>query len=109
MQKQLQRHIAESERSAFGLPLAGMMSFTLENAKQEMTTMTSNRQITTKTAQAAAFADGFVRCLATLRPAFIYPINRHESSHALREFGFDQLDWKHGQRIRGGIPLVANG
>ena len=109
MQKQIQRHIAESGRAAFGLPLTGPINSIFENVKQAMTTMTSNQQTSTITAQAVAFVGGFAGCLAAPCPAFVYSINRHESHPMFREFGFDQLDWERGYSIRGDSPLVANG
>jgi hypothetical protein len=109
VQKQVQRHIAEGERAAFGLPLTGPISFIFENVKQAMTTMTSNQQASTITAQAVAFVGRFVGCLAAFCPVFVYSINRHESHPMFREFGFDRLDGERGYSIRGDIPLVANG
>jgi hypothetical protein len=107
VQKQVQRHIAEGERSAFGLPLTGPISSIFENAKQAMTIITSNQQASTITAQAAAFVGRlghFGDCLAALCPAFVYSINRHESRPMFRECGFDRLDWERGYSIRGGVP-----
>lgn len=112
MQKQVQRHIAEGERTAFGLPLTGPISFIFENVKQAMTTMTNIQQASTITAQAVAFVGRLRRvgdCLAALCPTFVYSIHRHESRPMFCEFGFDRLDWERGHSIRGEFPLVANG
>jgi hypothetical protein len=112
VQKQVQRHIAESGRAAFGLPLTGPINSIFENVTQAMTTMTSNQQASTITAQAVAFVGRLGRvggCLAAVCPAFVYSIHRHESRPMSREFGFDQLDWERGYSIRGEFPLVANG
>jgi hypothetical protein len=109
VQKQVQRHIAESGRAAFGLPLTGPISFIFENVTQAMTTMISNQQASTITAQAVAFVGRIGGCLAAFCPAFVYSIHRHESRPMSREFGFDRLDWERGHSIRGEFPQVANG
>lgn len=101
MNTYVRQQMTQEGRIAAGLLLLDTNGFTsLKSMAQEMATATDNRE-TTKARKAVAF---FTRHAVVLCPTSVVSINGHEPGRTP-----SGSDWKCGHRIRGGIPLVANG
>lgn len=105
MQKTSQQQLNRNERNAFGLSMLGALALSQRNQANEMAT-TINQQAGSKAQSAIARHARFV---ATLCPTSVYSIHGYETNPAQLEPSFRGSDWDRSHRIRGGIPLVANG
>jgi len=106
VQKQTQRQMTQKERKAFALSLPGALLCTAHTKEQEMATAIGKQERAMKAAQAVAF---FARRVLALWSASVFLNKHHEANPALPATGSYGSDWKRSYRIRGGIPLVANG